>query len=693
MIKFLNQLILLFFLFAGNVLFAALDAPVLRCISINNSGDVTIDWDPTTGPGPLSEFRAYNIYRATNIGGPYTLLLAVNNINNTIYTDIAASPALTQVYYYIETIYDDGAGPTASATKSDTLEPIILDGQIPTYPFGILQWNAPRNPLHSGNAATFELTRRPEVAGTFTPIANVPVNNVSYTDTIYSCGRNMLYRISLQNVGCASQSNIDTIRYEDTFSPNNPRLDSVSIDRTTGALILGFSPSNSPDAIGYIMIYQLPGSPFVFFDTVYTTNPATYVFPDHLNFNGIMRATISPIDSCGNTRAAVNAHSTIFLEGTPNLCEGFVDLNWTPYEGWNQVTSYSIYYRKDSGNFVFLNTVNASTFAFRHQDIDLTARYDYLITAEQSAGIGQTSSNIYVVDFNLSAPPRFHQVNYVDVLPDGTVEVEVFSDISFELFRYQLSRSTVIDGDYIKVAETEPQIDSLFYMRDNLAKTNAFAYYYRADIVDSCNQIIFSSNISRSILLSANYNRIAGAADLNWTGYSGWTELGSAVRRYRLWRKLGDRQNFELIDSAGVSVREISNLIFDETSSSHRFCYYIEAISVGPNNYLFLSNSTSNIVCIEENTEVWIPDMFTPNKDGINEIFRPIGYFTDTQSYLLEIYDRWGTMVWSTNDPLEGWDGEINGEVQPTGVYAYRLQVISAENSITERRGAVKLIK
>ena len=73
--------------------------------------------------------------------------------------------------------------------------------------------------------------------------------------------------------------------------------------------------------------------------------------------------------------------------------------------------------------------------------------------------------------------------------------------------------------------------------------------------------------------------------------------------------------------------------------------------------------------------ELFIPNVFTPNADGINDVFRPD--YSGVEPYALQIFDRWGTLVFShQGSPAEGWDGYTpSGAPASEGVYYYLIQV------------------
>lgn len=72
------------------------------------------------------------------------------------------------------------------------------------------------------------------------------------------------------------------------------------------------------------------------------------------------------------------------------------------------------------------------------------------------------------------------------------------------------------------------------------------------------------------------------------------------------------------------------------------------------------------------------PNAFTPNGDGINDTWRPLNNVVDLDTYVIEVYDRWGHVVFTSNDPYKEWDGKAGGQQAPFGVYAYRAKMHDA---------------
>ena len=88
-------------------------------------------------------------------------------------------------------------------------------------------------------------------------------------------------------------------------------------------------------------------------------------------------------------------------------------------------------------------------------------------------------------------------------------------------------------------------------------------------------------------------------------------------------------------------------------------------------------DTISKSVLIEPATTLYVPNAFTPNNDGKNDVFKPYAYNIDEHNYSLTIYDRTGQIVFRTTDLSEGWNGTMqnNGsKIMPVGTYTYRIK-------------------
>ncbi len=112
--------------------------------------------------------------------------------------------------------------------------------------------------------------------------------------------------------------------------------------------------------------------------------------------------------------------------------------------------------------------------------------------------------------------------------------------------------------------------------------------------------------------------------------------------------------------------------------------------------YTVIRNDTIVLHLAERFSDVYIPNSFTPNGDGVNEIFKVIGTEVLEIDFSIFIYDRWGDKVYESYDITEGWNGsKMNSSYYcPTGIYVYALKYRNAINDQAEElRGQITLIR
>lgn len=96
-------------------------------------------------------------------------------------------------------------------------------------------------------------------------------------------------------------------------------------------------------------------------------------------------------------------------------------------------------------------------------------------------------------------------------------------------------------------------------------------------------------------------------------------------------------------------------------------------------NALGCMDSVIHQVHVEDEFLVYVPNAFSPNGDGINELFGVSGNDLSLDEFELRIFDRWGHEVFAATDRLRYWDGTLNGNALPNGVYNWRLNIRSKQ--------------
>ncbi len=103
----------------------------------------------------------------------------------------------------------------------------------------------------------------------------------------------------------------------------------------------------------------------------------------------------------------------------------------------------------------------------------------------------------------------------------------------------------------------------------------------------------------------------------------------------------------------------------------------------------------SDTVTVKNDCYMNIPNVFTPNNDGLNDYFFPRQYLTSgLTSFKMNIYNRWGQMIFeSTSLDGRGWDGKFNETDQPEGVYVYIIDATFRDGQKEHHQGNVTLLR
>lgn len=100
---------------------------------------------------------------------------------------------------------------------------------------------------------------------------------------------------------------------------------------------------------------------------------------------------------------------------------------------------------------------------------------------------------------------------------------------------------------------------------------------------------------------------------------------------------------------------------------------------------------TIDTLFINSECIIAVPNAFTPNGDGRNDLFLVIN--KNIGSFHLQIFNRWGQKVFETKDQNEGWDGNYHGVKEETGTYVYSIELTFINGQTVEKKGNVTLIR
>ncbi len=122
--------------------------------------------------------------------------------------------------------------------------------------------------------------------------------------------------------------------------------------------------------------------------------------------------------------------------------------------------------------------------------------------------------------------------------------------------------------------------------------------------------------------------------------------------------------NFWLVNNSLVST-EVKPLIdLPSIIQNNDVCLVVE-------NIHGCRDTSCIVIYVSNESLIYLPNAFIPDNDGLNDVFGPIA--SNLRYFELQVYNRWGEMIFETTDLNKGWDGTHKGiDVQP-GVYTYTL--------------------
>jgi len=153
------------------------------------------------------------------------------------------------------------------------------------------------------------------------------------------------------------------------------------------------------------------------------------------------------------------------------------------------------------------------------------------------------------------------------------------------------------------------------------------------------------------MLLDGFSNKERLVNNINWSPYQEWDE---GVFEYQIFRRIDGTEFPTLLEQISGTQTSFEDDVADLLFTKGDFCYTIVAIEES-NGISIPDAAFSNELCITQDPVIWTPNAFVV--DGFNKVFRPVISFADFDNYQLEVYSRWGDILFTTTDIQEGWDG------------------------------------
>ncbi len=130
------------------------------------------------------------------------------------------------------------------------------------------------------------------------------------------------------------------------------------------------------------------------------------------------------------------------------------------------------------------------------------------------------------------------------------------------------------------------------------------------------------------------------------------------------------------------------NAVFNPNASPGTSTVYAVTVT----DALGCTNSFSTSILVDPTCYILtMPTAFSPNADGSNDYFHPLGKGVKTIEW--SVFNRWGEVIYSSHNFYDKWNGAFKGEVQPIGVYAWKLNATMENGELISKEGNVTLLK
>ena len=371
------------------------------------------------------------------------------------------------------------------------------------------------------------------------------------------------------------------------------------------------------------------------------------------------------IDACEVPDRISNMHKSIYLNVSRND-KPYARISWTPYVGWDTLNQYYIYRSTTGGTYKRIATIPATDTFF----VDVKVcdnEYTYLVAAEHPT-LGYTSySNSFNFNPYYKIPKDTLVVELVTV-SKGKAWVYWFNNSNLGVKEYFIDRYDEYTG---WVGEVHSTNDTFF--SDSTVEIQNFSYKYRVWYRDFCNERNPSGNHGSTLHLQAE---LVNNSDFvyTWNSYQNWI---NGINNYII-------ETASHKDSAYTKLAEVNALdtqyIHKNKALNSDSSFYVRVKAIRNN---FSDTSVSNAIQVQPLPNIFIPNAFSPNGDGVNDFFKldGIGFQrSDTSQFSISIYNRWGQMVYSSNTYGQFWDGKFNQEQCPSDIYRYVIYIKGINN-------------
>jgi gliding motility-associated-like protein len=370
------------------------------------------------------------------------------------------------------------------------------------------------------------------------------------------------------------------------------------------------------------------------------------------------------IDPCGGAPGVSNTICSIDLDVTEG--NGTAELSWETgiYSGDIEIFR----------NNTFYTTLPNGTTSFSDTDIICGTPYCYDVRVVFSGGTSRSLEKC-ITGNSVSGPPPISNVS-TQVDDNGNVLVQWAIDTpTVQLTAY--SGFEIYRRGPQNIPELISTITELNFLDTDIHVPGSTLFCYEIVPFDNCENRT-PDNIEACALQLEGIIDPFDVVTLSWNDYTGYD---NGVAYYTVQKSYG---------GILTDLTQTSDTTFTETDTntdSQIVIYKIQAIPNEPG----ITPSTSQTIILYKSNNLYFPEAFTPDDDGLNDVFEVNARFVTT--YEIMIFSRWGELIYQSNDITNAWDGKFKGNPVQEGTFICKIRLTDESGQETQKEASIVLVR
>jgi len=543
-------------------------------------------------------------------------------------------------------------------------------------------WTPPTNPCNT--VLEYTVFFSDQLGG---PYQSFTISDPSVLDTTFATNFSEVYCFMQSTMNCPGQMVVssDTLIWD----LRAPTITAVSVN-SSNQIEVTWEASTSPDISAYLVYTDGANIP----DTVWGVGSTTYIDLNSDPSTNSHFYEIAWYRDCvndGDRRGSIGLpyHSILLQDLDQDVCNRAFSFGWNSYENYDAgVAGYQISVKENNGSYIAVDTVPTNQLIFLYENAVNNTFYCFKIAAILPDGM-LGASNVLCDTAKVIEVPIGAHVRNATVIGPNTVHIEYYPDVSGDISDLNIQRSEsgnnfqTWPAANIGTTAASPSYDTY---EDIAATTGSDDYYYRFRRVDECDEEHITDTV-RTINLEVNLG-FGLIPELEWTPFE--LTYGTVTEYVIIKYVNGDSTYLATVGSSQLSYEEMDRI---STTSLDTICYQIIAevdLNI-PNLVSTTVFSNSNIDCLQPTPSVVAPSAFKP--EGLNRVFRPILNFGTDENYIFRVHDRYGKMLFETNNRYEGWDGTYDDKLLGMEGFVYFVSFVGQDGNTYTKSGSFMLLR